>query len=300
MSKLNPELKKDDRIVLVHMDGESLGAGIKGKVLETVPNFTSKQATSVVAPDTAHFTAAFLNAPTTSITNIRFSVNGNPVEPAAITSFTESNGIWTLILNTDKLGFKLISKYKVVVSSDVGILYRVEWYDENNNIFSRLSLIPEDDSWIMDPDFQQENIQEINFRNLDDLIAKGDFLAAFSKKELEKVYEFLELERQIGSHNMAMEGGKFLLTGPSYIEDYFKLQRYHTDYSENKEILIKELISRSQYMRDLFIRNAMEYLENQERELSIDNIQRTMIRLAQTSKEFWMSEANKFLNKEIE
>jgi hypothetical protein len=41
-------------------------------------------------------------------------------------------------------------------------------------------------------------------------------------------------------------------------------------------------------MRDLFIRNAMEYLENQERELSIDNIQRTMIRLAQTSKEFWM------------
>jgi hypothetical protein len=78
------------------------------------------------------------------------------------------------------------------------------------------------------------------------------------------------------------------LTGPSYIEDYFKLQRYHTDYSENKEILIKELISRSQYMRDLFIRNAMEYLENQERELSIDNIQRTMIRLAQTSKEFWM------------
>jgi hypothetical protein len=33
MSKLNPKLKKDDRIVLVHMDGESIGAGIKGKVL---------------------------------------------------------------------------------------------------------------------------------------------------------------------------------------------------------------------------------------------------------------------------
>lgn len=87
---------------------------------------------------------------------------------------------------------------------------------------------------------------------------------------------------------MVLEGGKFLLTGPSYIEDYFKLQRYHTDYSENKEILIKELISRSQNMRDLFIRNAMKYLENQEREISIDNIQRTMIRLAQTAKEFWM------------
>ena len=42
-NKLNPELKKDDRIVLVHMDGESLGAGIKGKVIgvENIPKFTS-------------------------------------------------------------------------------------------------------------------------------------------------------------------------------------------------------------------------------------------------------------------
>jgi hypothetical protein len=215
MSKLNPELKKGDRIVLVYMDGETLGPGTKGEVLEigNAPKFSPK---------------------------------------------------------------------------DLGYMYSVQWFDEDGNPISRLSLLPETDAWIYDKESNIENIQEIDFRNLDDLISKGDFLAVFSKKDLEEVYKFLELERQIGSHNMALEGGKFLLTGPSYIEDYFKLQRYHTDYSENKEILIKELISRSQYMRDLFIRNAMEYLENQERELSIDNIQRTMIRLAQTSKEFWM------------
>ena len=33
MSKLNPELKAGDRIILIHMDGEALGAGIKGEVL---------------------------------------------------------------------------------------------------------------------------------------------------------------------------------------------------------------------------------------------------------------------------
>jgi hypothetical protein len=33
MSKINPELKKGDRIILVHMDGETLGTGIKGEVL---------------------------------------------------------------------------------------------------------------------------------------------------------------------------------------------------------------------------------------------------------------------------
>ncbi len=223
MSKLNPELKTGDRIILVHMDGESLGTGIKGEV--------------------------------------------------------------TGISQTPSFGGK--DSYQ----------YNVRWFDEEGKQFSQLDLLPDADAWIMDPDFQQENIQEINFRNLDDLIAKGDFLASFSKKELEEVYKFLELERQIGSHNMAMEGGKFRMVGPSYIEDFFRLQRYHRDYDE---ILIEKLISRSQNMRDMFIRNAMKYLENQDKELSINNIQRTMIRLAQTAKEFWMNNADKFLNNEIE
>jgi hypothetical protein len=90
------------------------------------------------------------------------------------------------------------------------------------------------------------------------------------------------------------------MVGPSYIEDFFKLQRYHIDYDEDKEILIEKLLSRSQNMRDMFIRNAMKYLENQDKELSIENVQRTMIRLAQTAKEFWMNNADKFLNNEIE
>ena len=83
-------------------------------------------------------------------------------------------------------------------------------------------------------------------------------------------------------------------------QDFFKLQRYHIDYDEDKEILIEKLLSRSQNMRDMFIRNAMKYLENQDKELSINNVQRTMIRLAQTAKEFWMNNADKFLNNEIE
>jgi hypothetical protein len=227
MSKLNPELKKGDRIVLVYMDGETLGPGTKGEVLEigNAPKFSPK---------------------------------------------------------------------------DLGYMYSVQWFDEDGKPISKLSLLPETDAWIFDKDSKIENIQEIDFKNLDDLISKGDFLAVFSKKDLEEVYKFLELERQIGSHNMILEGGKFLMVGPSYIKDFFKLQRYNRDYDEDKEILIEKLISRSQNMRDMFIRNAMKYLENQDKELSINNVQRTMIRLAQTAKEFWMNNADKFLNNEIE
>jgi hypothetical protein len=226
MSKINPELKKGDRIILVHMDGETLGTGIRGEVLgiSKTPSFGGKES------------------------------------------------------------------YQ----------YNVRWFDDEGNQFSQLSLLPDADAWIIDSEFEQKNIQEINFKNLDDLISKVDFLSAFSKKDLEEVYTFLELERRIGSHNMALEGGKFLMVGPSYIEDFFKLQRYHIDYDEDKEILIEKLLSRSQNMRDMFIRNAMKYLENQDKSLSIENVQRTMIRLAQTAKEFWMNNADKFLNNEIE
>jgi hypothetical protein len=201
------------------------------------------------------------------------------------------------LLKGKVLGIENMPKEK---PEDPGFRYKMEWYDDDGKVISRLPMMPDLDTWIMDPDFQQENIQEINFRNLDDLIAKGDFLAVFSKKELEKVYEFLELERQIGSHNMAMEGGKFLLMGPDYIRDFFKLQSYHIKPDKEKEILIKKLINRSEDIYNLFIRASMEYLENKKIKYSLKDVQKTMVRLATTAKQFWMSEANKFLNKEIE
>jgi hypothetical protein len=201
------------------------------------------------------------------------------------------------LLKGKVLGIENMPKEK---PEDPGFRYKMEWYDDDGKVISRLPMMPDLDTWIMDPDFQQENIQEINFRNLDDLIAKGDFLAVFSKKELEKVYEFLELERQIGSHNMAMEGGKFLLMGPDYIRDFFKLQSYHIKPDKEKEILIKRLINRSEDIYNLFIRASMEYLDNKEIKYSLKDVQKTMVRLATTAKQFWMSEANKFLNKEIE
>jgi hypothetical protein len=201
------------------------------------------------------------------------------------------------LLKGKVLGIENMPKEK---PEDPGFRYKMEWYDDDGKVISRLPMMPDLDTWIMDPDFQQENIQEIDFKNLDDLISKGDFLAVFSKKELEKVYEFLELERQIGSHNMAMEGGKFLLMGPDYIRDFFKLQSYHIKPDKEKEILIKRLINRSEDIYNLFIRASMEYLENKKIKYSLKDVQKTMVRLATTAKQFWMSEANKFLNKEIE
>jgi len=71
------------------------------------------QATTITPPDTAIFTScAFLAAPTglpaTTVANFQFFVNGQLIEPAAITSFTDNGDTTcTLVVDTGELGFTL-------------------------------------------------------------------------------------------------------------------------------------------------------------------------------------------------
>jgi hypothetical protein len=75
---------------------------------------TSKatQATTVTAPSNAVFVGAFLTAPAelpaTSATSFSFYINGQLMEPNAITSFIDNGGgTCTLTVNTTNLGFTL-------------------------------------------------------------------------------------------------------------------------------------------------------------------------------------------------
>ena len=74
---------------------------------------------------------------------------------------------------------------------DPGFRYKMEWYDDDGKVISRLPMMPDMDTWIMDDEFNQQNLEEINFRNIDELVSKGDFFAAFTKGELEDIFKFL-------------------------------------------------------------------------------------------------------------
>jgi len=83
---------------------------------------TSKalQATTVTVPNTAVFTGTFLTAPTglpaTSTTSFSYYVNGQLMEPNAITTFVDNGGgTCTLTVNTTNLGFTLQSTDEIVV-----------------------------------------------------------------------------------------------------------------------------------------------------------------------------------------
>jgi hypothetical protein len=180
--------------------------------------------------------------------------------------------------------------------------YLMKWFDENEKQICRLSLIPNDDAWIYDKEYYEsnpENIQEEMFKNVDDLVEWGDFLSLFGRSELKVICELFELERRSGFSNMYTEGGRFLLTGPEYIEDFIKLKSYQKEFNEEDEEIHELILSRAQEVRDIFIRNSMKYLENKGQEVEIPNVQKTMRRLAQTAKKYWFNNTDKFLNKEI-
>jgi hypothetical protein len=74
---------------------------------------------STVTSNTAVFTAAFYAAPSglpsTSKTSFTYFVNGQLIEPAAITTFVDnSNNTCTLTINTTELGFTLVGTDEVV------------------------------------------------------------------------------------------------------------------------------------------------------------------------------------------
>lgn len=187
--------------------------------------------------------------------------------------------------------------------TDPGYGYEVKWYDTEGNIISTYPLFPESDGWVFDKEYYDsnpENVNESMFNNVDDLVDWGDFLSLFSRSELNDVCEMFELERRSGFSNMHMEGGRFLLTGPDYIKSFLNLKSYETEFDEDDEQVHNAILSRAQKVRDIFIRNAMTYLENKGQETEIEKIKRTMLRLAQTAKKYWMKNADKFLDKEIE
>lgn len=188
--------------------------------------------------------------------------------------------------------------------TDPGYGYHVEWYNKDGEVVTRLPLFPESDGWLYDVDFYESSPESLNenmFRNIEDLVNWGDFFAVFTKKELEKVCEFLELERRSGFFNMAMEGGRFLLTGPDYIKAFLNLKSFERTLEDEDKMLHKTILSRSQEVRDIFIRNAMKYLENKDKNkvYKNDQIQKTMVRLANTAKKYWMMNADKYINNEI-
>lgn len=191
--KKNPELKKDDRIVLIYMPGEDIDAGTKGKVtnVSKAPSFGGK--------------------------------------------------------------------------SD--FIYNVEWYDDDDKVISLLSLLPDNDSWILDREYLQNELNEAKIVDLDNLIRRHEWSRLFKKSDLKFLIEFLNAIRELGVVNM-FESGQFLGQTKEYLTKYFDLYRMQRDLNDNDEELIEKIINMSQTVRNIMISAAITDLEQNNREIT--------------------------------
>ena len=203
--KKNPELKKDDRIVLVYMPGEDIDAGTKGKVtnVSKAPSFGGK--------------------------------------------------------------------------SD--FIYNVEWYDDDDKVISLLSLLPDNDSWILDREDIQNDLNESKIVDLDDLIRRHEWSRLFKKSDLKYLIDYLGAIRELSVVNM-LQSGQFLGQTKEYLTKYFDLYRMQRELDDNHEELIEKIINMSQKVRNIMISAAINDLEQNNIEITPESATKRVNKLS--------------------
>jgi tRNA nucleotidyltransferase/poly(A) polymerase len=155
----------------------------------------------------------------------------------------------------------------------------MEWYDDDEKVISTLSLLPQSDTWILDPEFSQKNLQEARFTDLDDLISHVEWARLFKKSDLKYIVEYLELIRQLGVVNM-FQSGQFLGQTKEYLTKYFELYRMQQDLDENHEELIEKILEMSEMVRNIMISAAITDLEQKNKEITPQSATNRVNRLA--------------------
>ena len=158
-------------------------------------------------------------------------------------------------------------------------MYVMEWYDDDGNVISTLSLLPQGDTWMLDPEFNQKNLQEARFTDLDDLIKHHEWSKLFKKSDLKYILEFLGVIRELGVVNM-MESGQFLGQTSEYLTKYFDLYRMQREVDEDKEELIGKVIEMGEKVRNIMISAAITDLERQNKEITGTSASNRLNRLA--------------------
>jgi hypothetical protein len=149
-------------------------------------------------------------------------------------------------------------------------MYNIEWLDDDDKVISTLSLLPETDSWILDPEFIGNNLNEAKNRvitDLDELISRHEWSKLFKKSDLKYIMEYLEAIRQSGIVNM-FQSGQFLGQTKDYLKAYFNLHRMQRDLDEDDEKIIERIMEMSDNVRNIMISAAISDLEQNNKEIT--------------------------------
>ena len=154
-------------------------------------------------------------------------------------------------------------------SNELGFdyLYKMEWYDDDGKIISDLSLLPQSDTWMLDREYDQNNLNEARIIDLDDLIKRHEWSRLFKKSDLKYVMEYLDIIRRLGVVNM-FESGQFLNQTKEYLTKYFDLYRMQQDLDDKNKEIIEKILEMSENVRNIMISAAINDLEQKNKEIT--------------------------------
>ena len=151
--------------------------------------------------------------------------------------------------------------------SEFNYMYDVEWYDDNEKVISTLSLLPQADTWMLDREYNQNDLNEGRIIDLDELISRHEWSRLFKKSDLKYVMEYLEIIRRLGVVNM-FQSGQFLSQTEEYFTKYFDLYRMQQDLDDKDEEMIEKILEMSENVRNIMISAAINDLEQKNKEIT--------------------------------
>ena len=151
--------------------------------------------------------------------------------------------------------------------SEFDYMYDVEWYDDDEKVISTLSLLPQADTWMLDREYTQNDLNEGRIIDLDELISRHEWSRLFKKSDLKSIIEYLNAIKRLGVVNM-FESGQFLGKTEEYLTKYFDLYRMQQDLDDKDEELIKKILEMSEIVRNIMISAAINDLEQKNKEIT--------------------------------
>jgi hypothetical protein len=151
--------------------------------------------------------------------------------------------------------------------SEFDYMYDVEWYDDDEKVISTLSLLPQTDTWMLDREYTQNDLNEGRIIDLDELIKRHEWSRLFKKSDLKYVMEYLEIIRRLGVVNM-FQSGQFLSQTEEYLTKYFDLYRMQQDLDNKDKEMIEKILEMSENVRNIMISAAINDLEQKNKEIT--------------------------------
>ena len=173
--------------------------------------------------------------------------------------------------------------------SEFDYMYDVEWYDDDEKVISTLSLLPQTDTWMLDREYTQNDLNEGRIIDLDELISRHEWSRLFKKSDLKSIIEYLNAIKRLGVVNM-FESGQFLGKTEEYLTKYFDLYRMQQDLDDKDEELIKKILEMSEIVRNIMISAAINDLEQKNKEITGSSATHRVNRLATEVVKYFMTQ----------